>query len=451
MTNGVGTRAIRVERLGKSYRLGARKAKYKSLRDAFAEALKAPVQGARSMLGGARVAKKPAETIWALRGVSFEIGLGEVVGVIGRNGAGKSTLLKILSRITEPTEGVAEIHGRVGSLLEVGTGFHPELTGAENIYLNGVILGMRRREIDRKFDEIVAFAGVAKFIDTPVKHYSSGMYLRLAFSVAAHLEPEIMLVDEVLAVGDSTFQRKCLDKMEEVGKQGRTVLFVSHNMPAIARLCERTILLDEGGVVADGPSHQVVSAYLSSDIGTSAAREWIDPQKAPGNAVARLRAVRVIGSDGRVTESTDIRLPVGIEMTFDVLQPNWVLSPIYDFFNEEGLCVFGAIDHDPEWKGRPRPVGRYVTTAWIPGNMLSEGTLIVNAELLTIHPMTQHYHERHAIAFQVVDSLDGDSARGEYSGAWPGVIRPMLDWKTRYEASAIEDPSRYGERSVDVR
>ena len=226
---------------------------------------------------------------------------------------------------------------------------------------------MRRREIDRKFDEIVAFADVEKFIDTPVKHYSSGMYLRLAFSVAAHLEPEILLVDEVLAVGDSTFQRKCLDKMEEVGKQGRTVLFVSHNMPAIARLCQRTILLDEGGVVADGPSHQVVSAYLSSDIGTSAAREWNDPQKAPGNAVARLRAVRVIGPDGRVTESTDIRRTVGIEMTFDVLQPGWVLSPIYDFFNEEGLCVFGAIDHDPEWKRRPRPVGRYVTHRVDPG------------------------------------------------------------------------------------
>lgn len=447
----VGERAIRVEGLGKSYRLGERKAKYKSLRDLLAETLTAPVHGVRALLGGGRVAKAPAETLWALRGVSFEIGHGEVVGIIGRNGAGKSTLLKILSRITPPSEGLAEIHGRVGSLLEVGTGFHPELTGAENIYLNGVILGMRRREIDRKFDEIVAFAGVEKFIDTPVKHYSSGMYLRLAFSVAAHLEPEIMLVDEVLAVGDSTFQRKCLDKMEEVGKQGRTVLFVSHNMPAIARLCERTILLDEGGVVADGPSHQVVSAYLSSDIGTSAAREWTDPQKAPGNAVARLRAVRAVGPDGEITESIDIRRPVGIEMTFDVLKPDWVLSPIYDFFNEEGLCVFGAIDHDPQWKGRRRPVGRYVTTAWIPGNMLSEGTLIVNAELLTIHPMTTHYHERHAIAFQVVDSLDGDSARGEYSGAWPGVIRPMLDWKTRFEAAALDDPSRYGERSVDVR
>jgi lipopolysaccharide transport system ATP-binding protein len=443
--------AIRVERLGKQYRLGERRAKYKALRDVLAGLATAPARAARAAFGrGATVDRRPAELLWALHDVSFEISPGEVVGVIGRNGAGKSTLLKILSRITEPTTGVAEIHGRVGSLLEVGTGFHPELTGAENIYLNGVILGMRRREIDGKFDEIVAFAGVEKFVDTPVKHYSSGMYLRLAFSVAAHLEPEIMLVDEVLAVGDSTFQRKCLDKMEEVGKQGRTVLFVSHNMPAVTRLCARTILLDEGGVAADGPSHQVVGAYLSSGIGTKAAREWPDVRKAPGNRVARLRSVRVVGEDGRLAEAVDVRRPVGIEMVFDVLEPGWVLSPIYDFFNEEGLCVFGAIDHDPEWKGRPRPEGRYVTTAWIRGNLLAEGTLIVNAELLTVHPMVQHYHERHAVAFQVIDSPDGDTARGEYSGSWPGVIRPMLEWTTRFELSSHERGA-VEERSLDVR
>ena len=431
--------AIRVERLGKRYRLGGPGKSYKSLRDSLTASATAPFRAMRSVLRGRSLSKAAPESIWALHDVSFEISRGEVVGIIGRNGAGKSTLLKILSRITDPTTGRASIHGRVGSLLEVGTGFHLELTGAENIYLNGVILGMRRREIARKFDEIVSFAGVEKFVDTPVKHYSSGMYLRLAFSVAAHLEPEIMLVDEVLAVGDSTFQRKCLDKMEEVGQQGRTVLFVSHNMPAITRLCPRTILLDAGGVAADGPSHQVVSSYLSSDIGTKAAREWPDFEKAPGNHVARLRGVRIVGEDGRLAESIDIRCPVGIEMTFDVLAPGWVLSPIYDFFNDEGLCVFGAIDHDPEWKGRPRPAGRYVTTAWIPGNLLSEGALIVNAELLTIHPMVQHYHERHAVAFHVIDSPDGDTARGEYSGAWPGVIRPMLEWRTRFEGMALDE------------
>ena len=433
--------AIRVEKLGKSYRLGGRGAKYKALRDILTDAAAAPFRALRSAVERGHRPKPPAETIWALRDVSFEISPGEVVGIIGRNGAGKSTLLKILSRITDPTTGRASIAGRVGSLLEVGTGFHPELTGAENIYLNGVILGMRRREIGRKFDEIVSFAGVEKFVDTPVKHYSSGMYLRLAFSVAAHLEPEIMLVDEVLAVGDSTFQRKCLDKMEDVGKQGRTVLFVSHNMPAITRLCPRTILLDAGGVTADGPSHQVVSVYLSSGVGTTAAREWRDSESAPGNGVARLRSVRVVAEDGRTCDAVDIRQPVGIEMIFDVLEEGWSLFPSYDVYNEEGLCVFGAMDQDPQWRNRSRPCGRYTTTAWIPGNLLAEGTLLVNAVLLTVHPMVEHFRERQAVAFQVVDSTEGDSARGDYAGSWPGVVRPVLEWRTRFEVMALPKKS----------
>src|SRR5215472_15663703 len=430
--------AIRVEGLGKRYRLGGRGTTYKSLREILTAGATAPVRALRSAMAGGNAKAAAPETIWALRDVSFEISRGEVVGIIGRNGAGKSTLLKILSRITDPTTGRASIDGRVGSLLEVGTGFHPELTGAENIYLNGVILGMRRREIARKFEEIVAFAGVEKFVDTPVKHYSSGMYLRLAFSVAAHLEPEIMLVDEVLAVGDSTFQRKCLDKMEDVGKQGRTVLFVSHNMPAITRLCPRTILLDGGGVAADGPSHQVVSAYLSSGVGTTAARTWPDSESAPGDSVARLRSVRVVSENGRVCDAADIRKPVGIEMTFDVLEEGWSLFPSYDVYNEEGLCVFGAMDQDPQWRSRPRPCGRYTTTAWVPGNLLAEGTLLVNAVLLTVHPTVEHFRERQAVAFQVVDSSDGDSARGDYAGSWPGVVRPMLEWRTRFEGMALE-------------
>src|SRR6266480_6383227 len=272
--------AIRVENLGKMFRIGGKSERYKTFRDTLA--------GFFRKTGARRQAKD--EPFWALKDVSFEIKRGEVVGVIGRNGAGKSTLLKVLSRITEPTKGSAEIHGRVGSLLEVGTGFHPELTGRENVYLNGAILGMHRSEIEKKFDEIVAFAEVEKFIDTPVKHYSSGMYLRLAFAVAAHLEPEILLVDEVLAVGDARFQRKCLDKMQDVGKQGHTVLFVSHNMPAITRLCPRTILLDQGRVLSDGPSHQVASEYLSGGMGTTAVRQWPEMSKAPGNEIVRLCA-----------------------------------------------------------------------------------------------------------------------------------------------------------------
>jgi len=270
--------AIRVENLSKRYRLGTRQAgDYRTLREAIVEKssdvfrsirdkIRQPVAGP-----GIAPAESP-ETFWALRDVNFEVHPGEIVGIIGRNGAGKSTLLKILSRITEPTTGRVEIRGRVGSLLEVGTGFHPELTGRENVYLNGSILGMSLREINSRFDEIVEFSGIERFLDTPVKRYSSGMYVRLAFAVAAHLEPEILIVDEVLAVGDSSFQKRCLDKMQRVGQAGRTVCFVSHNMSAITRLCERVVLLDDGRVICDGPAHRTVSAYIHSGLGTTAAR-----------------------------------------------------------------------------------------------------------------------------------------------------------------------------------
>ena len=291
---------------------------------------------------------------------------------------------------------------------------------------------MKRTEIERKFDEMVAFAEIEKFMDTPVKHYSSGMYVRLAFAVAAHLEPEILLVDEVLAVGDARFQKKCLNKMQDVGQEGRTVLFVSHNMPAITRLCQRTILLDEGSISCDGPSHQVVGAYLQSGVGTMAVREWPDLSKAPGNDVVRLRAVRVRTEDGQVTDAVDIRKPVGIEMEYEVLKPGSVLAPNLHFYNEEGVYVFVAGDHDPAWRGKPRPEGRYVSTAWIPGNLLSEGSLIVGAAISTPDPVIVHFYERDAVAFQVIDSLDGDSARGDYAGSVPGVVRPLLRWTTQF-------------------
>jgi len=435
----MGDIAIRVEHLSKQYHIGRKQEKYRTLRDTLAEAFVAPFRRAGRLLRGqATGAAELSETIWALRDVSFEVKRGEVIGIIGRNGAGKSTLLKILSRITEPTEGYAEIHGRVGSLLEVGTGFHNELTGRENIYLNGAILGMKRAEIDRKFDEIVAFAEVEKFIDTPVKHYSSGMYLRLAFAVAAHLEPEILLVDEVLAVGDARFQRKCLNKMEEVGQEGRTVLFVSHSMPSITRLCERVILLDEGRIIADGPAHQVVSAYLNSGLGTTAAREWPDLAKAPGDDVVRLRAVRVRTEDGRVTDAVDIRQAVGIEMEYEVLRPGHLLMPYYNVFNQDGVKLFTAIDQDPAWRRRPRPPGRYVSTAWIPGNFLAEGTLFIGPAMRTKEPMIRHFLVRDAIAFQVVDSMDGDSVRGDWVGDLGGVIRPSLKWTTRYSPNGSD-------------
>jgi lipopolysaccharide transport system ATP-binding protein len=415
---------IKVEGLGKRYRIGAQQSPYGSLRETLAGAVRAPLRLWQ------RASNEAQSTFWAVKDVSFEVQPGEVVGIIGRNGAGKSTLLKLLSRITEPTAGRIELYGRVGSLLEVGTGFHPELSGRENIFLNGAILGMSRTEIARKFDEIVAFAEVERFIDTPVKHYSSGMYLRLAFAVAAHLEPEILIVDEVLAVGDMRFQRKCLDKMQDVSQQGRTVIFVSHNMPAITRLCPRTILLDGGSVLRDGPSYQVVSAYLSTGLGTTAARSWPDPESAPGNEVARLRSVRVRTTEGDVTDAHDIRRPIGIEVEYDVLTPGYVLVPNLHFYNEEGVYAFLVADLEPAWRSRPRPVGRYRSIALIPGNLLAEGTLFVGVALSTFNPEVVHFYERDAVAFQVIDSMDGDSARGDYAGPMPGVVRPMVDWQT---------------------
>ena len=431
----MGDIALRVEDLSKQYRIGSSREAYKTLRDTFTDVVMSSFRRVGKLLHG-RNGRTPelGETFWALKDVSFEIKRGEVVGIIGYNGAGKSTLLKILSRITEPTEGYADIYGRVGSLLEVGTGFHPELTGRENIYLNGAILGMKRMEITRKFDEIVAFAEIERFIDTPVKHYSSGMYMRLAFAVAAHLEPEILLVDEVLAVGDARFQKKCLNKMQDAGQQGRTVLFVSHNMPAITRLCERAILLEGGRVLQDGPSHRVVSTYLNSQVGTMAVREWTDLAQAPGGELARLRSVRVRTEAGQITDVVDIRQPIGIDMEYDVLKAGYVLLPYLHFYNEAGILAFEASDHDPTWRRRPRPAGRWVSTAWIPGNLLSEGTLLIWPCLFTLDPVTVEISVRDAVAFQVVDSMDGDSARGDWGGPITSVMRPLLKWTTQFSA-----------------
>jgi lipopolysaccharide transport system ATP-binding protein len=425
--------AIRLEDISKKYYIGRKQEKYRTLRDTLADVFMSPFRRAGRLLRGqATGAAQLDQSIWALKDVSFEVERGEVVGIIGRNGAGKSTLLKILSRITEPTSGFAEIRGRVGSLLEVGTGFHDELTGRENIFLNGAILGMKRAEIGRKFDEIVAFAEVEKFIDTPVKHYSSGMYLRLAFAVAAHLEPEILLVDEVLAVGDARFQKKCLNKMQDVGQQGRTVLFVSHNMPAITRLCGRTILLDEGRVVADGSSHEVVGAYLNTGLGTMAVREWPDPTNAPASDAIRLCAVRVRTKGGRITDTIDIREPVGIEMEYEVLRPGYVLLPHFILHTMEGVLAFVAIDQDLAWRRQPRPLGRYVSTGWIPGNFLAEGTMIVSSIMRTTQPDEFHFEALEAVAFQVIDHPGGDTARGDYGRSIPGVVRPLLEWTTEF-------------------
>jgi lipopolysaccharide transport system ATP-binding protein len=410
---------IKVENLSKLYYLGG--ARHNSLRDAL-------------MSFARRARRDKKNELWALKDVSFEVADGEALGIIGRNGAGKSTLLKILSRITKPTSGAAEIRGRVGSLLEVGTGFHQELSGRENIFLSGAILGMKRAEIERKFDEIVAFSEIEKFIDTPVKHYSSGMYMRLAFSVAAHLEPEILIVDEVLAVGDVSFQKKCLSKMREVGQTGRTVLFVSHDMQSIARLCRRAIWMKDGAVARDGTASDVISDYLHEQSQKGAEKVWETADTAPGNEIVRLRRVRVCDEAGATASSIDIRRPVAVELTYDVLRAGKVLVPNVHFYNEQGICIFVSHDWQSRYRTEPRLRGTYVSQCRVPGNFLAEGTIFVNAAISTYLPFEVHLQERETVAFSVLDSLEGDSMRGDYAGVLPGVVRPDLDWETEFKS-----------------
>ena len=411
--------AIAAAGLSKRYRIGQLQSSYGTLRESLARV-------AKSMASGPH--RHHHEEIWALRDVSFDVPEGQVLGVIGRNGAGKSTLLKILTRITTPTGGRAEIRGRVGSLLEVGTGFHPELTGRENVFLNGSILGMKRREIARKLEEIVDFAGIDRFMDTPVKRYSSGMYVRLAFAVAAHLEPEILLVDEVLAVGDAEFQRRCLGRMQDFGQSGRTVLFVSHNMQAIARLCERTILLSDGEIERDGRSPDVVAHYLQSGQGSGSSREWTDADDDWSDGVARLRSLRIV-QDGRSVDTADVRRPIGIELAFAVLKPGQPLFPKLKLHSAEGEIVFNAFDTDPRWHEPVRP-GEYVATAWIPENVLNEGLFTVEPAVSSLGSgkLLPHAGARQAVSFHVHDPGEGDSARGRFTGQLRGVVRPLLEW-----------------------
>ncbi len=409
---------IKAENLSKLYLLGG--TAHNSLRDALVSFIKNPKRDKKREL-------------WALNDISFEVKDGETLGIIGRNGAGKSTLLKILSRITKPTHGNVEIHGRVGSLLEVGTGFHNELTGRENIFLNGAILGMRRVEIEKKFDEIVAFSEIEKFLDTPVKHYSSGMYMRLAFAVAAHLEPEILIVDEVLAVGDIAFQKKCLRKMRETGESGRTVLFVSHDMQSVNRLCSRTIWLKDGQVAADDKTSVVIGEYLHEQSQTGAEKIWEVAEDAPGNEVTRLRAVRVLDEKEKVASSFGIDKPVAVEITYQILQDDKSVTPTFHLYNEQGICVFVSFDQDKNWRYKPRKRGIYTSTARIPANFLAEGSFYVHVIMATFEPLTVHLIERDTVTFNITDKIEGDSARGNYVGEMPGVVRPILEWETQFK------------------
>jgi lipopolysaccharide transport system ATP-binding protein len=353
-----------------------------------------------------------------------------VLGLIGRNGAGKSTLLKILTRITSPTTGHAVIRGRVGSLLEVGTGFNPELTGRENVFLNGSILGMKRREIQRKLPDILEFSGVEKFIDTPVKRYSSGMHVRLAFAVAAHLEPEILLVDEVLAVGDAEFQQRCLGRMQDFSGTGRTVVFVSHNMQTINQLCERVIWIDSGRIMDDGNPAAVVTHYLQSTSYASGAHiSWPDDESAPGDDLVRLLSVRAVDEDGNATETIDVREPVGIEIRYRVLREGPGLFAKIRVIEPRGTAAFNALDTTSHAETSSAP-GIYESTAWIPANLLTEGTTKVDAAVCSLRAPKLHQHAARyeAVSFTVFDPGTGDSARGRFTGQLSGVVRPLLEW-----------------------
>jgi lipopolysaccharide transport system ATP-binding protein len=435
--------AIKAENISKVYRLGLKEQQHDSMLAAAIDMAKSPFRNFRRYrslykFSAQEMAEKGAaqeDLLWALKDISFTVPGGEVLGIIGHNGAGKSTLLKVLSRITHPTGGRVRIWGRVSSLLEVGTGFHPELTGRENIYLNGTILGMRKEEVKRKFDDIVAFSGVEKFLDTPVKRYSSGMRVRLAFSVAAHLEPEILIIDEVLAVGDADFQNKCLGKMENITKAGRTVLFVSHNMGAVARLCKNALLIEEGCVSMRGSAAQVVNAYLSSGQHGAGVREWRDADKRPGGEVAQLCAIRVKNQQGEVVEAIDIRECVGIEMEFEVIVGGRRLMPHLHFFDQQNNHLFMSMDVDPKWRGRERPVGRFKSTAWVQGNFFNAGRILVTPACGTLAPRVNQFYEKDAVGFEVIDNGNGDGARGDWGGKIGGLVRPLLDWQTEYQSN----------------
>jgi len=408
---------IKVENLSKLYFLGGA-AMHNSLRDAV-----------MSFAKGAR--RPPKQELWALRDINFTVADGETLGIIGHNGAGKSTLLKILSRITKPSSGTAEIRGRIGSLLEVGTGFHNELSGRENIFLNGAILGMKRKEIDRKFDEIVDFAEIERFIDTPVKHYSSGMYMRLAFSVAAYLEQEVLIVDEVLAVGDAAFQKKCLNKMRDVSESGRTVIFVSHDMSAITRICSRAIALNNGKMIAEGATADVVREYLSASWGMTAEKIFDDDAVMRSSDAVRLKKVRIINEKGETCSTFDIRKKIGIEATYEVLSEGQILLPNFQIYNQYRTHIFTIQDTSGEWMRQNKEPGEFISTAWIPGNLMAEGSFFVNAAVVTYLPkMTVHFNALEAVSFNVFDPMTGDTARGDFVGNMEGAVRPLVEWKT---------------------
>jgi lipopolysaccharide transport system ATP-binding protein len=417
---------VRAENLGKQYILQHQTGpRYVSLRDAMSDGVR---YLSRRIMNRETIQKTSREHFWALKDVSFEIRQGERVGVIGKNGAGKSTLLKILSRITDPTLGKVAITGRVASLLDVGTGFHPELTGRENIFLNGAILGMAKAEIQRKFDEIVAFAEVERFLDTPVKRYSSGMYVRLAFSVAAHLEAEILIVDEVLAVGDLQFQRKCIGRMDEIAESGRTVLFVSHNMATITSLCNRCVLLESGKLLADGEPSDVILKYYGGGSSSPAVFDLTTSNKRVGDGHAQLISGKIEDLSGRVIHEAELGQAVVIAMRYRILDASKVKAvPNFHFFRADGTCAFAAVAPNVQIT----EPGEYIAKCEIPPHFLNDGGYFVGLALTSFGKVghTLNFYEQSALSFNVRDPMNADGNRYGYGGPMPGAVRPIFDWR----------------------
>jgi lipopolysaccharide transport system ATP-binding protein len=415
--------ALRTVGLGKMYHIGAKREQYGTLRDTLAKAARRPIESIRHP--GAATAT--SEELWALRDVNLEVKQGEVLGIIGRNGAGKSTLLKVLSHITEPTEGRVEIRGRVASLLEVGTGFHAELTGRENIRLNGAILGMTRVEVRRQFDEIVEFSGVGRFLDTPVKHYSSGMYVRLAFAVAAHLNPEILIVDEVLSVGDAEFQKKSLGKMKEVAGGGRTVLLVSHNMQAIRSLCDNAIEIGAGRVINSGEARLVVADYVTQQADTVAAATW-EPGTGPGDDELRLVRVEVLGPTGEVANHINTEAPLRLRFEFDLGRIDPSLCVGFDLVSGDGTVVLRSYQTDAAQEEWPKlHLGRNSISCTIPAGLLNDGPYLVMPRV-AVHNVRWIVNGDSVVSFEVDRDAGGSPLIG---GRRPGTIAPILLWHDR--------------------
>jgi lipopolysaccharide transport system ATP-binding protein len=421
------TVAVRLENISKKYLLRHQKQeRYVSLRDVLTNKVSSTF---KSLRGTGKeihqVDDLTKETFWALKDINLEIQQGDRIGIIGRNGAGKSTLLKLMSRIVEPTSGKISINGRIASLLEVGTGFHPELTGRENIFLNGAILGMRHQEIKRKFDAIVAFADVEKFLDTPVKHYSSGMYMRLAFSVAAHLDPEILVVDEVLAVGDAEFQKKCLGKMKEAGDEGRTVIFVSHSMPTITSLCSQCVLLDKGQIAKYGKPSEVVIDYYTNGGQSLAKVDFSSRGNTIGDEYVTLLEGSIKNKEDVTAHEVDIRHAMKISMRYRVNQKtNIRFIPNFHLLTASGIYAF-VTSHEPV----SLVPGVYVAECTIPGNFLNEGAYFVGLAISSFEPgLTVHFYEDSALNFNVKDPMEGSVGRYGYANVMPGVVRPHLNW-----------------------